>query len=47
MEDLESVLKKKYADVRAEQFDMSPLQYKMELKDALSSGKINPGKTHY
>jgi len=47
MEDLESILKKKYVDVRAEQFDMSPLQYKMELKDALSSEKINAGKTHY
>ncbi len=47
MEDLESILKKKYVDVRAEQFDISPLQYKMELKDALSSGKINAGKTHY
>lgn len=47
MEDLESILKKKYVDVRAEQFNMSALEYKMKLKEALSSGAINEGKTHY
>jgi|GEM_PF-4422171 hypothetical protein len=47
MEDLESILKKKYVDVRAEQFDMSPLQYKMKLREALSSGAIKEGKTPY
>ena len=47
MEDLESILSKRYVDVRAEQLKIGPLQYKQGLRDALSSGEIDAGKTHY